>query len=419
MQDTFHVAGGHAAAHPHLAGADPHHEGAAAAGADHLPGQGLPARHARRDPLADVPPGRGPRGRRAHHDGRPQGHAPALRRARCSGPTSRRALPPVVLPVHRAVRRGRRALLQVRRRRLPLLQGVGLARDPGLGHGPSERAAQRGLRPGRGHRLGLRHGRSSAWPCSSTRSTTSGSSSTTTCASCSSSAACAGRDEDLLPLAEGVRRDRARRARGSPTASPMRGSRSSQIAPVVEGLAGVVVGEIEAIERELGTSAAGPPESPLPRRAARTAASVVCGAPNAAPGLRAAFAPPGATPAGRRRGEGGQDPRRRLGGHPLLREGAGPRARTTAASSCCPPMRRSAPTSRPTWASTTGSSSRDHPEPARRALGGGRGPRGRRAHRRAVPLPARGRGESEPEASALAAVGSMQAPTCARASARA
>ena len=53
--------------------------------------------------------------------------------------------------------------------------------------------------------------------------------------------------------------------------------------PVVPGLAGVVVGEIEAIERELGESAA----TGSPARAAwhcRTPLSVVCGAPNAAPG---------------------------------------------------------------------------------------------------------------------------------------
>ncbi len=67
-----------------------------------------------------------------------------------------------------------------------------------------------------------------------------------------------------------------------------------QIAPVVEGLAGVVVGEIEAIERDLGVSAAG-----HHNRLVRVALPdrrflVVCGAPNAAPGLRAAFAPPGA-----------------------------------------------------------------------------------------------------------------------------
>jgi phenylalanyl-tRNA synthetase beta chain len=67
-----------------------------------------------------------------------------------------------------------------------------------------------------------------------------------------------------------------------------------QIAPLVEGLAGVVVGEIEGVERDLGESAAG-----HHNRLVRVALPdrrflVVCGAPNAAPGVRAAFAPPGA-----------------------------------------------------------------------------------------------------------------------------
>jgi len=67
-----------------------------------------------------------------------------------------------------------------------------------------------------------------------------------------------------------------------------------QISPVVEGLSGVVVGEIEAIVGDLGTGATGHHtwlvRVALPGRHY----SVVCGAPNAAPGLRAAFAPPGA-----------------------------------------------------------------------------------------------------------------------------
>ena len=52
-------------AHPalaHLAGADPHHAGGAAAGADHRARQRLPPRR-RRHPLADVPAGRGAAGR--------------------------------------------------------------------------------------------------------------------------------------------------------------------------------------------------------------------------------------------------------------------------------------------------------------------------------------------------------------------
>jgi phenylalanyl-tRNA synthetase beta chain len=74
----------------------------------------------------------------------------------------------------------------------------------------------------------------------------------------------------------------------------------ASITPVVEGLAGVVVGEIRAIERDLGVTPSGH-HNRLCRVALpdRTLA-VICGAPNAAPGLRTAVAPPGATlPGGR------------------------------------------------------------------------------------------------------------------------
>ena len=72
------------------------------------------------------------------------------------------------------------------------------------------------------------------------------------------------------------------------------------ISTLVEGLSGVVVGEIETIEKDLGVTPAG-----HHNRLCRVALpdktfSVICGAPNAAPGLRTAFAPPGATlPGGR------------------------------------------------------------------------------------------------------------------------
>ena len=67
-------------------------------------------------------------------------------------------------------------------------------------------------------------------------------------------------------------------------------------------LSGVVVGEIEAIERELGESHGH--RLVLCRvSTGRDRYAVVCGAPNAAAGLRAAFAPPGAVlPGGRRVG---------------------------------------------------------------------------------------------------------------------
>jgi len=74
----------------------------------------------------------------------------------------------------------------------------------------------------------------------------------------------------------------------------------ASIEPVVEGLSGVVIGEIAAIERDLGESRPGHLNRlcrvVLPGRAL----SVVCGAPNVAPGLRTALAPAGAMlPGGR------------------------------------------------------------------------------------------------------------------------
>jgi phenylalanyl-tRNA synthetase beta chain len=69
----------------------------------------------------------------------------------------------------------------------------------------------------------------------------------------------------------------------------------ASIAPVVEGLAGVLVAEIQAVERDLGVTVTGH-HNTLCRVALPTRTfAVVCGAPNAIAGLRTAFAPPGAT----------------------------------------------------------------------------------------------------------------------------
>src|SRR3990167_7571959 len=75
----------------------------------------------------------------------------------------------------------------------------------------------------------------------------------------------------------------------------------AEAAPLVSGLSGVVVGEVEAIDRHGVCRVA----------TADRHFTVVCGAPNVAVGVRAAFAPPGAALPGGPRGPG---PRERGGG---------------------------------------------------------------------------------------------------------
>jgi phenylalanyl-tRNA synthetase beta chain len=71
------------------------------------------------------------------------------------------------------------------------------------------------------------------------------------------------------------------------------------VTPIAPDVRGVVVGEIEAIERELGESH-GHRLTLCRVSTGRERFAVVCGAPNTRVGLRAAFAPPGATlPGGR------------------------------------------------------------------------------------------------------------------------
>jgi phenylalanyl-tRNA synthetase beta chain len=75
----------------------------------------------------------------------------------------------------------------------------------------------------------------------------------------------------------------------------------ASLTPIAPDLKGVVIGEIEAIERELGQSRGGHRLHLCRVSTGRERFSVVCGAPNTAAGLRTAFAPPGAVlPGGRR-----------------------------------------------------------------------------------------------------------------------
>ena len=75
----------------------------------------------------------------------------------------------------------------------------------------------------------------------------------------------------------------------------------ASVTSLAPDLKGVVVGEIEAIERELGRGHGGYPLFLCRVSTGREHYSVVCGAPNTKVGVRAAFAPPGAVlPGGRR-----------------------------------------------------------------------------------------------------------------------
>ena len=92
------------AAHPHLAGAGAHHaEPRRRRSTSICPGRVFRTDEYDATHIAGVPPGRGARRRRGHHDGPPQGHPRPLRRSRCSATGIAHAVPPVVLPVHRAV----------------------------------------------------------------------------------------------------------------------------------------------------------------------------------------------------------------------------------------------------------------------------------------------------------------------------
>src|SRR5581483_1185752 len=73
----------------------------------------------------------------------------------------------------------------------------------------------------------------------------------------------------------------------------------ASVTPIAPDIKGIVVGEIEAIEREVGESHG---HKLLLCRVSTGSQrfSVLCGAPNAAAGVRAAFAPPGSVLPGHR-----------------------------------------------------------------------------------------------------------------------
>ena len=188
MHDTFYVAapervrrrvGAAGPAHAHQPDADPLRAQPSAADQGDRAGQDLPRRFGR-DPLADVPSVRGHVDRRGRELRRPEERlyrlpAPVLRARR-----HRRALPPVLLSLHRAVGRDRHAL-----RRGAAARAAG-SRSPAPGRSiRTSCATSASTRSGTSASLSARA--SNGWRCCAMASTTCGSSSRTTCASCASS----------------------------------------------------------------------------------------------------------------------------------------------------------------------------------------------------------------------------------------
>ena len=126
------------AAHAHLAGAGAHHAQPEAADPRHLPGPHLPQR-LRSNAHADVPPGRGPGDRQGLASRPPEMDPGGILQGVLRGRQREDALPPVVLPVHRAVA-GSRHPVQARQGRNPFRRRRRLAGDSRLRHGASERA---------------------------------------------------------------------------------------------------------------------------------------------------------------------------------------------------------------------------------------------------------------------------------------
>ena len=153
--------------HGDLALADPGDGVAAAADLHGLARPRLPARHARRDAHADLPPGRGPGHRPRHHHGRPQGHA-AAHDARALRRGARAPLPHARLPLHGAVARARRELLPLRGQGVPGLPLLRLDRDRRLGHGRSRPCSSSSASTPRSGRASPSAWASSASPCSGT-----------------------------------------------------------------------------------------------------------------------------------------------------------------------------------------------------------------------------------------------------------
>ena len=116
----------------------------------------VPPRHDRRDALGELPPDRG--ALRRHEAGEPRGpqERPRVFREGDDGRRRQGALPPPLLPLHRAVGRGRFLLPRLQGQGMRRLQAVGVDRSRGRRNGGPSRLQARRLRPRTGFRLCVR-----------------------------------------------------------------------------------------------------------------------------------------------------------------------------------------------------------------------------------------------------------------------
>src|SRR5438093_3115743 len=136
---------------------DPHARGLPAADPGRDPRPGLPPRPVRSFALAGVRADRGSRRRRGGDVRRSQGGAHGVR-APLLHVRYHRALPTVLLPVHRAVGGNGRALSDLQGQRLSHVQAVGMDGDPRVGDGAPGRPRQLRRRQRALHRVCVRHG---------------------------------------------------------------------------------------------------------------------------------------------------------------------------------------------------------------------------------------------------------------------
>ena len=335
------------AAHAHVAGADPHDGDADAADLRRRARPHLPPRHARRPPLAGVPPDRGARRRRGHHARRSVRHDRGVHPRALRRPTSARAScrRSSRSPSRRPSSRCRASSAAARA--AACARSTGWIELGGCGHGRPERVRRASASTPRstpGFAFGFGIDRIASSCTASTRSRTflDGDVRFLRSSEVRSVRAPLSWIREFTPLDDARSRHR-RRARTS-SASRSRRSRSPGARSPAWSSARIL--DVVAAPR---------------RRPLRLAdvdfgdgqLRVVCGAPNVEAGHGRAVRARRRGAARRLHDRAAQDPRRRVRRHAVLGARARPRRRPRRHPRARPPTRRSAPTCARCSASTT------------------------------------------------------------------